>query len=93
MPSELIADLHDEDDELHLSASPSSLLHHMEDLHDIVKPSEIREIMNTFNQPFNDALTMAQHFKRQQKCKDHLKSTAVPLTEAQMIWTCLKHFE
>ena len=93
MPSELVADLCDEDDELHLSVTPSTLLHHMEELCDIVKPSEIREIMNTFNQPFNDALTMAQCFKRQQKCKDHLKSTAVPLTENQMIWTCLQHFE
>ena len=65
----------------------------MEELHDIVKPSEIREIMDTFNQPFTDALTIAQHFKKQQKCKDHLKSTAAPLTEAQMIWTCPEHFK
>lgn len=32
IPSELIADLCDEDDELCLSATPSTLLHHMEDL-------------------------------------------------------------
>ena len=59
----------------------------------MVKPSDIREVMDTFNQPFNGSLTMAQCFKRQQKCKDLLKSTAVPLSEANMIWTCLEHFE
>ena len=40
IPSELIADLCDEDDELCLSVTPLTLLHHMEELCDMVKPSE-----------------------------------------------------
>lgn len=44
----------------------------------------LEPLMDKLNRPFNDSLTTAQCFKRQQKCKDLLKSTDVPLSDANM---------
>ena len=93
IPSELIADLHDEDDALKLSVTPRSLIAHMETNCDILKPKDIDDIMTTLNKPFDESMTMAQCFKRQQKCRDLLKSTDVPLSDATLIWAGRKHFE
>ena len=87
IPSELFADLHNEDNELMISVTPTSLIKHMEDNCDALKPNDISVAMETLNKPFDESMTMAQHFKCQQKCKDLLQSTDVPLTEATLIWS------
>lgn len=38
-------------------------------------------------------MTMAQCFKRQQKCRDLLKSADAPLSDANLIWAGRRHFE
>ena len=93
IPSELIADLYNENDTLMLSVSPASLLQHMEARYDILKPADIKSVMDTANTPYDESMTMAQYFKRQQKCKAMLASTDVPLTDAALIWTGRGHFE
>ena len=92
IPNELIVDLYDEDDELMLTVTPHSLIKHMELHYDILKPTDISTVMETLNKPFDESMTMAQHFKRQQKCKDLLQSTDVPITEATLTWTARGHF-
>ena len=45
IPSELIANLCNENDELMLSANPASLIKHVEDNHDIFKPNDISAVI------------------------------------------------
>ena len=93
IPSELIADLYDSSNSLMLSVTPASLLAHMETHYDILKPNDIRTVMDTFNAPYDESMTMAQYFQRQQNCRDLLDPTNVPLTDAALIWTARGHFE
>ena len=87
MPSGLIADLCDEDDELPLSVTPSSLLRHMEDLCDILKPCDIREVTGAVPESRglqNQVLPLRSHalqFMHCKKCKDASKNKMPWLAE------------
>ena len=56
MPTELIADLCGEDDELMLSVTPASLIKHMKNCCDVLKPTDISTVMETLNKPFNESM-------------------------------------
>ena len=93
MPTELIADLCNKDNELTLSVTPASLIRHMETRCDILKPNDVSTVMETLNKPFDESMTMAQCFKRQQKCKDLFQSTDIPITEATLTWMAQGQFD
>jgi len=92
IPPELIADLK-HDDILQPFVSVTYLLNYMETQWSTIKPNDILRIMTTLNTPFDDTITMAQYFNRQQKCQSALKDTLEPISEATMIRVALGHFE
>ena len=93
IPSELIADLHDDDDDLRASVAPSTLLKHMETTWNSLKPKDIASVMQTLNLPFDETTSMALYFKRQQKCQSLLRNTPEPISEPTLIRIGLGHFE
>ena len=85
-----MADLQDDDGDL--QASVKTILNHMEKHYNTLKPRDITRILVDFNKPYDDSLTPAQYFKRQQKCRTLLKKSPEPISDATMVRTSLGHF-
>ena len=64
----------------------------MEKHYNTLKPWDITRILVDFNKPYNDSLTPAVYFKRQQKFHTLLKKFPKPVSDASMICTSLGHF-
>ena len=74
------------------SASHHSILDHMGKHYNTLKPRNITRILIDFNKPYNNCLTPAQYFKRQQNCRTLLKKSSEPISDVMMVRTCLGHF-
>jgi len=57
----------------------------MEKHYNTLKPRTITLFLVNFNKPYDDSLTPAQYFKRQQKCRTLLKKSPEPISGATMV--------
>ena len=64
----------------------------MEKHYNTLKPRDITRILVDFNKPYDNLLTPAQYFKRQEKCRMLLKTSPEPISDATMVRTSLGHF-
>ena len=91
IPSSLVADLQDDDGRF-LNVNVLTLVDHMENTYDQLRPKDIQDVMDDFNKPYEETMPLAEYFKRQQKCQSLLKKTPEPISQATMIRTCYSHF-
>ena len=72
IPKALLSD--HTDDEGTLTANVTHILDHMEETYDKIRPTDINNIMKTFNTEFVDTTTVSTYFDRQQGCKKLLRT-------------------
>ena len=90
IPKELVTDIQDESGSF-TTTSISAILQLMETTFKQLLPKDISIIMDTFREPMDQTLTLAEYFKRQQDCQHDLKDTLEPISTATMIRTCYAH--
>ena len=91
IPSSLVSDLQDIDG-CFTKTTLINLLSYLDTSFLQVIPKDIGTIMDTFRQPFDETLTLAEYCKRQQDCQADLKDTLEPISTATMIRTSYSHF-